>query len=133
MKKHAYVSALAMACAATIGVWAQPARSNTSPPNTNRFVILGCVSRAAASATAGRGRGTAGAPRFLLTDTKSDPLTVYQLEGDASQLDLHVGHTMEIAGSLSASGGAAAGRGQKPSPLTLKVASLTWISTTCGK
>ena len=130
MKKSTCASALAMVCAATIGVWAQPARSDTSPPIPRRFVVIGCISRAPGPATAGRGQGAAGAPRFLLTDTRGDTPTQYQLQGDASQLELHVGHTMEIAGPLSAS---AAGSGQKPGALTLKVESLTWISTKCGK
>jgi hypothetical protein len=131
MNKHLYASALAMVCATTIGVWAQPAPSNTAPPSPRRFVVIGCVSRAPAPAAAGR--GAAGAPRLLLTDTRGDTPTVYQLQGDASQLDLHVGHTVEIAGPLSTSAGTAAAGGQKPNTLTLKVESLTWISTKCGK
>ena len=131
MKKHAFASALAMAWAATIGVWAQPSRPPTTPTTTNRFIVLGCISRAPSNASAGR--GAAATPRFLLTDTRSDPPTVYELQGDASQLDLHVGHTVEITGPLSAPAGTAAGRGQNPNPWTLKVTSLTWISTKCGK
>jgi len=132
MNKHVFASALAVVCASTVAAWAQAGRSNTSPSATNRFVVIGCVSRAPAGTTAaGRGRGAATAPRFLITDTRGETPTVYQLQGDASQLELHVGHTMEIAGPLSAPAGAAAGA-QKPN-LTLKAESLTWIATKCGK
>jgi hypothetical protein len=132
MNKHVFASALAVVCVSTVAAWAQSGRSNTSPSATNRFVVIGCVSRAAGTTAAGRGRGAAAAPRFLITDTRGETPTVYQLQGDASQLDLHVGHTMEIAGPLSAPAGAAAGNTQKPN-LTLKVESLTWIATKCGK
>jgi hypothetical protein len=121
----------ALACAATAGVLAQTPTSKPAPPkpmaNAERFVVIGCISREAP------GRGAAAAARFLLTDRRSDPPTVYQLQGDASQLDLHTGHTVEIAGPLTPSQGGGAARGGAAARRTLKVTSLTWISTTCGK
>jgi hypothetical protein len=123
-----------IACVASIGVWAQtgaqapqkPAAAASSAP---RYVAIGCIAREAPAAE--RGRGSATAPRFVLTDRRSDPPTVYQLDGDRSQLDLHIGHTVEIAGPLTVAK-AATGRGGAIEILTLKVQSLTWISTTCA-
>jgi hypothetical protein len=124
LHRHARVwltGALASAAAIALAAQAQPPKpvpAKPAPPRSERFIVVGCISREAG------GRGTA--PRFLLTDRRSDPPTVYQLQGDASQLDLHTGHTVEIAGPLSASQGTAKGA---PARLTLKVTSLTWIST----
>jgi hypothetical protein len=128
--RHARVCLTAAAVwAAALGLDAQgqppkPAPPKPAPASSERFVVVGCISRETA------GRGTA--PRFLLTDRRSDPPTIYQLQGDASQLDLHTGHTVEIAGPLTASQGAVSAKGA-PARLTLKVTSLTWISTSCAR
>ena len=66
-------------------------------------------------------------PAFIVTDSRPKPPAQYRLDGDADILRLHVGHTVEIGGPLApASGGAAV---VMP---TLKVQSLTYISTTCS-
>jgi hypothetical protein len=98
-------------------------------PASNRYVAIGCISREAQPA-AGASRGSAAA-RYLLTDSRGDKPTIYRLEGDASQLDLHVGHTVEVAGPLSPA--PAGGRGPNAGALVLKVSSLTWVSTKCSK
>ena len=131
-------------CAATIGVFAQaaPAQRGASPPaqrgapppaqpttpeTPRRYVVIGCIAREAQPAAAA-GRGSSAA-RFTITDKRSDKPTTYRLQGDAKELDLHVGHTMEVAGTLAPPTGA--GRGS--TALVLNVASLTWISTSCQK
>jgi hypothetical protein len=80
------------------------------------MIVIGCVSRQAGGA----------APAFIITDVRPKPATQYRLDGDADLLRMHVGHTVEIGGPMTAaSGGASAG------VPTLKVQSLTYISTTC--
>ena len=80
-------------------------------------IVIGCVSR--------QGQGVSAA--FIITDPRPKPPAQYRLDGDADLLGMHVGHTVEIGGPLtSASGGAGAG-----TP-TLKVLSLTYISTSCS-
>jgi hypothetical protein len=80
-------------------------------------IVIGCVSR--------QGQGVSAA--FIITDPRPKPPAQYRLDGDADLLGMHVGHTVEIGGPLtSASGGAGAG-----AP-TLKVLSLTYISTSCS-
>jgi hypothetical protein len=113
-------------CALTALVWTaaagaqrKPQPSQAGAPGARRFVVIGCVSRAASTAP------------FVLTDTRGDQPTAYRLEGDASKLDLHVGHTLEVSGILSPS--PPAGGGGNATTLVLKVESLTWIAKTCVK
>jgi hypothetical protein len=63
----------------------------------------------------------------VLTDPRGDKPSIFRLEADEKQLDLHVGHTMEVAGTLS--------RGTTPSgeTLVLKVDRVTCIASTCRK
>jgi len=78
-------------------------------------IVIGCVSR--------QGQGASAA--FIITDPRPKPPAQYRLDGDADLLAMHVGHTLEIGGSItSASAGAAAP--------ALKVLSLTYISTSCA-
>jgi hypothetical protein len=122
----------AIACAATVGFAAQAATAQGSAPSagsTKRYVVIGCISRE----TQGSGApssGAASASRFIITDTRGQVPTIYRLEGDQSQLALHVGHTLEIAGSVSA--GSSTGRGNANAAV-LKAESLTYISTSCQK
>jgi hypothetical protein len=97
-------SILSLAGWAAFGVPAQHAYAQAAP--ASRFVAIGCISRSA--------------DQFTITDGRSTPPRTYRLDGDVKQLALHVGHTVEVAGTLSA--------GQ---PMAMKVASLTYISPTC--
>jgi hypothetical protein len=133
MNRNAWLYAIgAIACAATVGLVARTATSQSSAQSsgsTRRFVVIGCISRETQGSTTPN-RGGANGTRFIITDTRGSAPTVYRLEGDQSQLDLHVGHTMEIAGSIAA--GSNAGRGNANAPV-VKVQSLTYISKTCQK
>ena len=85
------------------------------------FIVIGCVSR--------EGRNTPAT--FVITDSRATPTARYRLEGDADLLRIHVGHTVEIGGPIAPVSGARGG-GNVSAP-TLKVQSLTYISTTCLK
>ena len=134
MNRNAWSYAIgAIACAATVGLVAQtatPQRSAPSSESAKRFVVIGCISREAQGSNAANAGGAAGA-RFTITDTRAPAASVYRLEGDQNQLGIHVGHTLEIAGSVTAAG-SGAGRGNASAP-TLKVESLTYISKSCLK
>ena len=106
---------LILLCAVQAAAWAQRAAAPESP---RRYVAIGCVGRQGQPA------------RYLLTDRR-DPPQVYRLQGDASQLDLHVGHLVEVAGTLSPA--PSGGRGPNANAPILKIASLIWISNTCPK
>jgi hypothetical protein len=127
----------AIVCATTIELSAEQtatpqnlAAAGQASPARNH-VVIGCVSREAQSTTPDR--DAAGGAAFIITDTRGKPPLMYRLDGDADQLRMHVGHTLEITGPIvptsSARGGANAGT---PVP-TLKVQSLTYISMTCPK
>ena len=103
------------------GVQAQTA------PATGRYVVIGCVS--APAAVAGVADAASGLSRFVITDTRAEEPAMYRLAGDASKLKLHVGHTVEISGSLSPGSSTA----QDPSARApvLKVEKLVWIAVSC--
>ena len=93
---------------------APPPRSAAATTGV-RFVAIGCLSQ--------QGSGTT--RRYVITDRRGDAPTVYRLTGDAALLALHVGHTMEASGTLTASTSAG--------PSALNVNSLVWIASTCAK
>ncbi len=93
-----------------------PAETSQAP---RRYVAIGCLSRQAPSTT--------GKPAFVLTDNRGDKPTIYQVEGDEKQLDLHVGHYLELSGALSRTKTASG------ELLVLKVEQLIWIASTCAK
>jgi hypothetical protein len=132
MNRNAWSYAIgAIACAATVGLVAQtatPQRSGPSSGSARRFVVIGCISEPAGSTAENRGATTG--TRFIITDTRAAAASVYGLDGDQSQLAIHVGHTLEIAGSVSA--GSDTGRGNANAPV-LRVESLTYISKSCQK
>jgi hypothetical protein len=92
-------------------------------PGGGNFVVIGCVSR----------EGQATPPTFVITDSRPKPPAQYRLEGDADLLRIHAGHTVEIGGPITPGSGARGGAGANASAATLKVQSLTYISTTCLK
>jgi hypothetical protein len=110
---------------ATVTLAAQsPAPQSSAASSGRRFVAIGCVSRTGA-ATAGSKRSN-----YVLTDTRGEPPLPplrYRLDGDESTLSLHVGHTVEVSGPLTAGGG---GSGPAALPV-LKVSALTYISKSC--
>ena len=114
------------------GAWAQAqAPADSQSPQGRRYVVLGCVDREAAAA-AGRGATPApGAPgaRFIITDQRGDKPTVYRLNGDAKELEFHVGHTVEVSGPLSAPPANATGPNARA--LTLTITTLAYISPAC--
>jgi hypothetical protein len=135
MNRNAWSYAIGViACAATVGLVAQTATAQRSEPSSGsarRFVVIGCISsETQSSGSTTPSRGGAAGTRFIITDTRAPVASVYRLDGDQGQLDIHVGHTLEIAGSISA--GSSAGRGNANAPV-LKVESLTYISKTCQK
>ena len=129
MNKYVSCAIGAMACAASIEIWAQapaPPRPQAAPANARPFVIPGCVSRETPSASTGT---AAAPPQFLITDSRGDKPVVYRLDGDVSELTFHVGHMVEISGPLTAP--PASRTGPNANALVIKVSTLTYLSTTC--
>jgi hypothetical protein len=134
MREHAWSYAIGViACTATVCLVAQTATpQRPASENSRHFVVIGCVSREAQGAGAANTGGATGA-RFIITDTRGGGrASVYRLDGEQTQLELHVGHTLEIAGPISAAR-SSAGRGPNADTPVLKVESLTYISKSCQK
>ncbi len=83
-------------------------------PGGDNFIVIGCVSRESAG----------GSETFVIADSRATPPAQFRLQGDADLLRIHVGHTLEIGGTITPS--AAGGR-----PSTLVVKALTYVATTC--
>ena len=101
------LAALALLALASLAAAQSP--DATSP----RFVVIGCVSQENAKAP------------YVLTDLRRTPPAVYRLDGDAKQLAMLVGQTVEVSGPIAP--------GANKQPPSLKVASLIRIATTCAK
>ena len=54
---------------------------------------------------------------------------MYRLDGDASKLKIHVGHTLEVLGSLSP--GSSTARDPSARAPVLKVEKIVWIAASC--
>ncbi len=106
---------------------AQTPRSQTAAGGTPvaaaaqmRYVAIGCVSRA--------GNG------FVITDTRGEPPTAYRVEGDREQLEFHVGHTLEITGTIERVPQTAPGKpaAANAPAYTMKAEKVTYVSATCA-
>jgi hypothetical protein len=80
------------------------------------YIVIGCIAR----------EGQGAAPTYTITDTRATPPAQYRLDGDQNLLRVHVGHTLEIGGPLSATSDTSNRR-------TLKATAVTYISPTCLK
>jgi hypothetical protein len=109
----AFVIGLALSAADAAGQG--QSRPFTNPVLPGRYGAIGCLTR----------QGTAVAPRYVITDTRGPSPTVYRLDGDRSLLERHVGHTIEVSGTLTPVAGS--------SRHTMKVSSLVWIASSCRK
>jgi len=112
-----FIASLALSLGAVVSA-TLAAQSGTgrsaAPPPQGRYVAIGCVAR----------QGTVAAPRYVITDSRGDKPAVYRLQGDTALLAQHVGHTVEVRGSLTPS--------TIPGQYTLRVNALTYVARTCG-
>ena len=125
---------------------AAPAQSaQRSAAKAETITVEGCIQRSAASATAGAA-GTSGSARsdsgFILASAmkpagtsgsaaSSTPIaSSYRLDAAESKLSPHVGHKVEISGTVEPSPSSAASAGA-PAPPTLKVDNVRMIAATC--
>ena len=157
MSKVLMTTALAAAFSAALAAQAAqtPAPSAASPATANSIVVQGCVEPSvnAVSSTPDAlkaGGSVSTATAFILTtDTKDDKpvgtsgsrasaaiAPTYQLSVEDSKLIPHVGHKVEISGTVSnsssSSAAATSGGGLPPAP-TLKVENVKMIAETCDK
>jgi len=118
MRRAAKVAVI-VALAALAGSAAMAQQAQTPPASAaraERYVAIGCVAS----------QGSGAASSYTITDSRGDKPTVYRLDGDAAQLQPHVGHTVEVAGPI-----VQPGAGTRPP--VLKVSSLVWLMSSCKK
>jgi hypothetical protein len=103
----------------------------TGKRDARDYMVLGCVGADASRASTETRGQSPDQRRFLITDSRSKS-DIYRLDGDSDQLAFHVGHTIEVTGSLSGLT-PPAGRGERAPLPTLKVKSLIYISSSCPR
>jgi hypothetical protein len=82
-------------CAAAIAAAVMTATAlSAQAPAANKAVAIGCLSEQQAN----------GRTQYVLTDSRSTPPTTFILEGDPASINWHVGHTLEVVGTLSSAG-----------------------------
>jgi hypothetical protein len=149
----------AIACAAAVGVAAQtadPSQSREAKSTAmNTVTVTGCVQRADSmpTGTSGTaGASTSVAPSFILANVTSGSSSAtigtsgvtpsassatassYRLDADDSKLNSHVGHRVEISGTLEPASASPAGEpgAASGSAPKLKVDSVKMIASTCS-
>jgi Protein of unknown function (DUF5818) len=66
--------------------------------------------------------------QFTLTESGG---TVYQLEGDGAKLRKHVGHEIQVDGTIGKSAASSSASPPKDSPQTIQVVDVKHLSSTC--
>jgi hypothetical protein len=85
--------------------------------SNGNYVVIGCLAQQAE-----------GPSRFTITDSRATPPATFRVDGDPDLLRIHIGHTLEIAGPITAP--STSSSGNMP---TVKLLTLTYISTKCEK
>ena len=137
---------VAIALTATVAAQQPPPAAQQPPPtappsaradSSDKVVVAGCIQRGIQSpvgTTGAPGATAADAAKFILTkaapvtDATATPKT-YRLDADDSQLTAHVGHKVEITGTVDAK----PAPGDAASPAKLKVASVKMIAASCSE
>ena len=129
-------------CAMTVGLLAQA--PNSSPPASKQQVTFsGCVEKAPSDEAAPPAAAPAASTQFILTNASatatgavgtagSKPAAKYRLDVDDAKITPHVGHKVEVTGTLEeqpgSAGGATASGASGPK---LKVDSVKMIAASC--
>lgn len=91
-------------------LFAQP-QTSIRPIPAGHYGAIGCLTREGATA----------ARRYVVTDKRNGG--VYRLDGDRTLLERHVGHTVEVSGTLTPIAGS--------NRFTMKMLSFVWIASSC--
>ena len=144
----------AIACTVTIAAaQTTPPPSSQTPSSSaaDKVTLTGCIERSSASSSPTGTSGTAGASsassetKFILNTAPSSSSTAgtsgtasasaksYRLDADDSQLTPHVGHKVEITGTVQggASASSATSTGSTTNAPKLKVDSVKMIASSC--
>ena len=134
---------VAIGVAIVASVTAQEPTSRAPVPDKDKVVFTGCVQRAAQLPVGTTGAvGDADVTKFILmkatSATDKDPAAArtYRLDADDSLLTTHVGHKVEITGTLDSAKPSASVTGDPAPPAAagaskLKVSSVKMIAAAC--
>ena len=106
-----------LTCAVAVAGLCLPtgAAAQASTAGPKKLIVIGCVKQTAQG----------GAAELTITDFRGGPASTFQLDPkDAKLAPLHVGHEVELAGTIDPSAGT------KAAP-RLKVETVQWLSTAC--
>jgi hypothetical protein len=103
------VAAVLLTCALEPALTAQQAGGGV------RITVIGCITR-------GSGAGA----DLVITDFRGGPSPTFRLDPKDSRLEWHVGHTLEVVGTIA---GAATGS----TPPRLNVQSVNYLSQSCWR
>lgn len=144
MWKTGTLVAIALTATATVAAQqppppagAQQPPAASAPNSSDKVVITGCIQRGIQSpvgTTGAPGAAAADAAKFILT--KASPVSnatatpkTFRLDAEDSQLTAHVGHKVEITGTLDAK----PAPGDAAAPAKLKVASVKMVAASCSE
>jgi len=143
----------AIVCAVTVGLVAQTPPSSSAPQASKQVTLSGCVEKAPTETGASAATAT---PAFILanaapaasgsaadtvgTSGGAKPAAKYRLDADAAKLTPHVGHKVEITGTVEEmstsatppSGTTASATASTAAGPKLKVDSVKMIAATCS-
>jgi hypothetical protein len=165
MKDRVGGAMVVLVCGAAMVAAAQNSSGSqtNSSSSADKITVTGCIQRAAQTTTGTVGATGDAGTKFMLSNatrkagamsttgtsgtstpnnsSAASSASSYRLDTDDSKVSSHVGHTVEITGTLesasmsnsatSASSAPAAGQPNANSP-TLKVDSVSMLSTTCS-
>ena len=138
MWKTGTLVAIALTAVATVAAQQPPPAQQppaSAPSASDKVVVTGCIQRGIQSPVGTTGAASAAAAdasKFILTkaspasDATATPKT-YRLDAEDSQLTAHVGHKVEVTGSI----GAKPAPGDAAAPSKLKVTSVKMIAASC--
>jgi hypothetical protein len=159
MKIRQFLSCAAAACVLSVGLFAQTRSSATPTPppdqrsstEANHVTVTGCVERAdqvqpaAATTTvdslsfvlikpkAEKPTGTTGTTEVGSDANGANSDRMYRLDASVDQLNPHVGHKVEITGTVADNMTAPAGAGSSTNAPRLKVESVKMLEPTCAR
>ena len=135
--------AMGVAIVASVTAQEPASRAPVQNPDKDKVVVVGCVQRAAQLPVGTTGAvGDADVSKFILmkvaspSDSPTAASRTYRLDADDSLLTTHVGHKVEITGTLDAAKPSASVTGDPAPPPAasaskLKVTSVKMIAAAC--
>jgi hypothetical protein len=159
MRTRQFLSCAAAACVLSVSALAQtqpPPAPKTVPDQktaneANRVTVLGCVERAdqmqSASATTtvdslsfvlikptpAKPTGTSGSAEVGNDAKAANSDRMYRLDAPVDQLNPHVGHKVEITGTLADNATSPTGAGSSTNAPRLKVDTVKMLDATCAR